>query len=372
MRLLPPLLAGLLTAATLPALAGPAASPPPPPPPLSPPPPPPDRAPAAAADATATTAPLRPSAIAGDAVFVVHVDLEALRRGVVFVFDSEEIEQAIDTEEERQAWRHLRPLLEQTLSVTLYGNRFEDRHTVLLIRTRASVDEFFDAIAAQGEAPRLVEEGGRTLRVWGTHEGDIFAYADPRPAPGEPRTVVAAQSRREFDAAVSIIDGRGGSLETAGTALAEIARPRPGAVLFAAITDLEPLRKHERAAVLRNAERLRVELGEHAGSAFAEVAVTTPTEDAARQMADVCRGLIAMGQMLLAGEPEYAGTRELLSSLNILTEGRTTTISLACSTDKIVDAVRSAYADRPMSKKIETEPAHASPASTPSPENPRR
>lgn len=343
MRSLPPLVALILTAAA--PIAAPATPPTPP---------------AAAAAADTPAAPLRPSSIAGDATFVVHFDFESLRTGPIGdALGHDELALAFDDPE---TWQKARPLIEETLSVTLYGGRFGEEHsTVLLVRTRAEVDEFFAAIAAQGEAPALREEGGRRLHVWSAHDGTVYAYADPRPAAGEVRTVIASQSRKDFDAAIALLEGRGASLETSGSPLAEMCRPRRGAFVFAAVTDLEPLRKHEHAAVLRNAEHLRLELGEHAGSTFAEIAVTTPTEDTARQMGDVCRGLVAMGQMFLAQEPDCAEARELLSGLAVTTQDRTTTISLTCQSAKVVSALKAACADRPMVKKPKATPADDAP-----------
>lgn len=343
-----PLLAILTVLAGMPAPPAPhapAASPPPP------------SATSAPAPTPSAGEPLRPAWLPADTAWVVHLDLEALRLGPLGeLWSVEEIQRSleeIEDPEQREIWRRSRPLLEQTRSMTISGSSYDAVRGTLMVRTEAGEEEFFSAVAAHGAPASVMKEEGRTLRVWKAADGPVYVSTDAAAKAGGVLTIVASQSREDLDARIALLSGEGPSLQDASGPFAEACRPREGTILLIVMTDLAPLRKHERAAmILKHAELLRLEIGAHADEAFAELSILSPSEETARQMGDIARGLLAMGQMVLGQEAWMAGPRDLLSKVSVQTEAQTTRISLKCPAAHLISAVEAARQDRPRVKRM--------------------
>jgi hypothetical protein len=327
----------------------------------------------AAAAIAAGDGPLNKQLIAADATWVFHIDLEALRASAYGeIMDDPALEQGIPPAQREQIAR-IRPVLRKLMAVTVYGKDDPD-NAVILLRTTATAEEFFAAMQGEEPLPPIVEStvevGGNTLRSWHVEDQTVYGFSEAG-LPGAP-LIFLSNDQNILMEAIDTARGKRPCLTGSGSTLESDANPRQGAAFFVAASSLDALRRDGRASVmLGNAKSVRMEMGEHAGTVFAAASLRTGSEESARQVADMARGLLAMGQFSIAQDPRQAPFRGVLEALTVTADGAAASLSLEYDAAKMKEAfaavIREARqaeaAEKPASKskpdaqKPKTEPA---------------
>lgn len=285
--------------------------------------------------------------IRADATWVFHIDLEAARGSRLgALVGSAMLEEELPPEDLEQ-WRRMRPVLEKLSAVTVYGRNDPDR-AVVLLRTTATPEEFFEVMPCGELRERMVEgeaeAKGYALRTWTVEGETVYGYALEGEGEGAAGLILLSSDTENLVSAIETAKGEGRSLaaagEDGGAGLAEMAKGRPGSILLVAASDLEMLPREARASfLLENARAMRVEMGEHDGRVYGTVRLTAESAERARQVADLGRGVVAMGQMMAGQEARLAGLRAALGAMSIETEGESATLSFTYDAATVLEAM---------------------------------
>jgi hypothetical protein len=290
------------------------------------------------------TATLPASRIPADAVWVAHMDCEALRASKVGRFVLENRDRLhIDSGgiDEVRAELGFDPV-QDILSLTAYGtDRDPDDGQVLIVVTTQAADTALERLSgrcdvkvekidAEGYSLHLISSGGERHLV--------HVAATDRP---DRRIVTLAGDQEHLIAALRVAGGRAPSL-AAGMGL--LARPpRAGSMVFVSASRLDGMDDVEPASeILRLSEGLVADVAERDGALLAEVTVSAASEEAARNIGDVVRGMAALGTLAAGREPDLAPLRELARSLSVETDRQRVTLSVRFPVEALIDLLQEA------------------------------
>lgn len=314
------------------------------------------------AAAPALAGPLTPAWVAEEAELVVHVDLERFRESTLgrFVLENAEaLHIELDELEELRERYGFDPCTD-VLSVTGYeASRDGGEVEVVVAVTTSAADAALEKLAADPDSGvRRVDLEGLPAFVITEGGGEHYLHVRSADRP-ERRVAVLAQGRETLLEAVKVLEGRAPGL-AAGKGL--LARPpRPGSILFAAASDPDEIAGPRAASeILRRADAIVVDLGEAAGAFEVEVAVSAPDEQVAGQIAQIVKGMVALGQIMAGTDPEMTPVGSLLGGLGVDAQGSRITVRFAHAAEELVEIIESIC-------KEDQEPAPDRPAPPPGP-----
>jgi len=284
-----------------------------------------------------------------DAIWVAHLDFEALTESSTFGFLAEHtgIREGADRSGKHQIDVDLGELdelrtkygidpFEDLRSITAYGLTTRDDQGVFMVHTSSALD---GAIAKlREETPELfdLDSGDYRLLSW---SGSDAGFAFVRNV-GDDRVLMISHDEQTLLDAIEVTEGRRANL-TAGGARTLLAEPRAGAFVSLAVADgLQSLDWDNDSPLAQSARTLRFELGESNGNLFAAGMVETDTVQAARDMVDTARGLMAMARLLGGNEPEMQKILPLMNSIRIEEQGAAVQASFSVPIDMILSLVR--------------------------------
>lgn len=279
----------------------------------------------------AAAGPATLAAVPADAVWMMHLDMDAAR-------DSTVVRRMHD-----RAMK-LHPQLEAMIAmakgmtgmdprtdiddVTVYGRDTDKRNAVMVVRARAN-RQLLEKMVEKARDHRTLEHGGRTLHSW-THRGRkgdkgetvVGAFhADDR--------MVFARSADAVKMALDVLDGNKGSYKEGPLA----GGIKAGSILVARAAAIDP---HTKCPVLRQGRGFRVAAGEHDGKSFYRAKLDMKSAEAAGLSEDVVEGFEAVVKLRWADDAEVM---TLLSGLRTETAGDTCTISWDAAADDVWTAL---------------------------------
>jgi hypothetical protein len=271
---------------------------------------------------TAQAGPLRPELVAPEATWLVHVDVEgiiasALGREIMAHHEGHGDVQDVIAEIHGELG--LDPT-KDVKSVTAFGVDADDEEAVVLIDATEAVDQAMKKLPEQPGYKTIVE-GQQTIHSWTEGDDTQYVYVGPGAGAGD-RLVLVSQDLEQVKSSMMRLIARGNG----GKAVAALAGggPKAGSLLFVSAGDLAALGDHgheEASEIIKYAKSLRVDVGETAGKLFVDGVLVTPDAEAANNMSQVVAGLMALGRMAAAGEPQAKPALGLFDALKFQAEG---------------------------------------------------
>jgi len=279
----------------------------------------------------AAAKPVSLATVPADAVWMMHLDMDAARASTV-----------VRRMYERAMALHPRAEAMLTMAigmtgmdprkdlhdVTVYGRDTDKRNAVMVVRGKAN-RALLEKMVEKARDHRTMEHGGRTLHSW-THRGRrgdkgetvVGAFqADDR--------MVFARSADAVRMALDVLDG----LKAAYGQGPLAGGVKSGSILVARAAAVDP---ETECPVLRQGRGYRVAAGEFEGRSFYRAKLDMKSVEAADLAEDVVKGFEAVVRLRWGGDDD---AMTLLSGLRTETDGETCRISWDAAADDVWKAM---------------------------------
>ncbi|MFM1768724.1 MAG: hypothetical protein RJA22_1253 [Verrucomicrobiota bacterium] len=287
--------------------------------------------------------PLQKNRVPATAKWVLHIDLEAaLRSQLGNLLARELVDRSLakplrdlkKTHDLEVDWRKIQ-------AVTAFGNEVSsrpDEDGVLLLQGGVNVAALLDKVMEDlGSTGPLTRQGPAGRARYTLNEE--FHAAE---APGG--LFAISRSAARLDESLATLGGRGAHLGS-NPRFAATPPAADGFIYLALSEGLGTLSDLPQAALLQQAMGGQLVAGERAGQAFAALQLSTRDAAAASQLHGVVQGLIALGQLNQANNPDL---QRLLRNARVTTNQALVTLSLqAPATNVVSQLARELRLDRP-------------------------
>ncbi|MHC4415654.1 MAG: hypothetical protein ACYS0G_10250 [Planctomycetota bacterium] len=284
--------------------------------------------------------PLQKSWIDADAKWLGHVDVEALTGstiGGLLLEQAEHLDVDLDDLDDFQNEIGMDPRTD-VMSVTFYGATGDlESDGVLIAVTNARAEEALERLTHHdGIESRTIERDGYEVHVL-TDGGDSF-YLHLRAADRPDRRVAVLGSDEDVVLdALRVIDGRAASLPEGKSPILD-GGPAKGSIVFIAAADVCELPEIEAASgILRLSDGVTVDIGETDGVLRADATVSAASAEVASDIAQVIKGLVALGHLAVDREPDLAPLTRFARALDVTTHDTKITVRFRYESQKLVD-----------------------------------
>lgn len=290
---------------------------------------------AAVAAGAASAAPVDLDAVAKGAVWMMHLDMDAVR-------DSTVVRQAY--ERAARLHPHLEKMMQMAAGmagmdprkdlhgVTAYGLDTDKHNAVVIVRAKAN-REFLEKMVQKAPDHVTVEHGRHTLHRW-NHKG--WKRSQGHPVVGaffKDDVMVFSRTEARVKAALDVLDGDAAGTGTGGPLAGRV---RPGSILVARAVEIDPDTK---CPVLKQGRSFRVAMGEHEGQSFYRARLDMKSDDAADDVRNVMQGFASLVRLRWGDE---AAAMKLLAGLEVDARGDTCMISWDAAAEGVWDVVEKA------------------------------
>ena len=240
---------------------------------------------------------LQKSRVPAGARWLVHLDVEAMKRSKLY----EVVHEASGengTNEMDEGLEHVRMFagLDPTMdfqSVTLFCSGATPESCVAVFSGNAKIDTALEKLRTLASY-HTTPVGNRALHTWGDGHETWYAWAR-RTEGSDERVVVASQDEDEVVREIGLLEGNGETLASASRP-SIAARPSAGSILFAAAG--ENLRElgevHPVSAVAKLAQAIEVDVGEERGDLRVHVGLDAHSPEDAQRIHQVLQGAVAL------------------------------------------------------------------------------
>lgn len=237
--------------------------------------------------------PLVQSEIAKEALWLGHVDMEAITSSSIGEMGLSKIKDVIAENKGSRIGFDLDLVLSEIKSITAYGSSFEEEaetKSVLMLKCGDRLQSILDGYAASQE---VSEEGTVFQRLEG-HPHPTFLLEDELyvsfPSKGH---AIAGKSFAEIEKALSVVRGTSPSLEDADEAFG--LNGRRNLFLTVGVRNLDTLKEvPAKARMFQKATGGQVALGEDDGLIKASLILNTPDPKVSSQLARIIQGMLAL------------------------------------------------------------------------------
>jgi hypothetical protein len=224
-------------------------------------------------------------------------------------------------------------LLNDISSLTLCGPDARKENAVLFARGRMEPERLI-ALLRLNESFAQESYNGRLLFRWRDekkggelHYGCFYSERLALVSPGK------AALRRSID----VLDGKAENLSGSET-FSNASKTADGFVFAGVVEGLDAMEGvRPKAAILKRIANARLLLGESGDEVVAEIHVDADTEDSAKKMEDVCRGLLAFATLSADEKPELV---QLLKEAVAGSDGRRVNMVLRYPVRRAVERIR--------------------------------
>ncbi|HVZ94613.1 MAG TPA: hypothetical protein VG797_08885 [Phycisphaerales bacterium] len=286
---------------------------------------------------TAPAAPLQSNWVAGDATWVVHLDVEAVHASTVGKAFVDHVREHLEHEDDNGA-RFVASLIREVKGVTLFGSGDDEEDGVIIVSATKDLDEAVNALPAIADNYRKIVENNRTFHSFGEDDEQWYVYQRPDDNPDR-RVLLIAHKMERLTHGIVNMEGAGANPPAAP--LRDVA-PRPGTVLFVSASDLAPIRKHhdeQASRILGGANSLLVNAGEYEGKVFASLRLDCDTAQEAADSAQVVQGLLALGRIVLGSEKELGPLLKALAAVRVAPNGNSMTMDFSYDAAALSDLI---------------------------------
>jgi hypothetical protein len=303
----------------------------------------------AALGSTSDAAPLDTNHVPAKAVWLMHLDGDAVRKSTV-----------IEQMHARVMKKH--PQLEGLMAmgaaatgmdvrkdlhgVTVYGLDTEKQNAVMIVHAKADRKKL-EAMVEKAPGHQSMEYRGFTLHAW-THKG--WRQSEGKPVVGtfyDDSTMIFARTKQQVEMALDVLEGKRDSMDEKSPLAGRVL---PGSILVGRASAVNPETK---CPVLKEAKGFRVAMGENDGKSFYRAKLEMKSAEAATQAKAVTEGLAALASLSFGQE---ADVMKLVTGLETVTRGGTCLISWDADadvvwkvTEKVADKFEAKMAQRKQS-----------------------
>jgi len=262
------------------------------------------------------------SSVAADAVWVAHVDFDAL-------YESTVVGHLYDRVKDRTGVQARLGMLKQMLGfdllkdldgVTFYGKQIGKPSGVMIVQAKLDQKKLF-SWAAKMPGHEQSKHGVHDLHLW-----IIKAPTDSKPghaiaaASFDEDQFVVADSLDSLRAALDVLHGKQPSASERGPVGGHIP---PGTIALIRATGVSGAEIPCKDPIAKQTESFRFVLGEHDGKSFYRSRSTMTSPEAAEQLAKIVEGARALGTLVAHDDP---AAKKLLDALRIKPEAKTMTV----------------------------------------------
>jgi hypothetical protein len=281
--------------------------------------------------------PLEPGWVAADAMWLIHLDVGAFKNSTIGRFVLEHPEEFdLDDLDEFEQEVGLHPLTD-FMSFTLYGFS-DDPETdgVVVAVTSARADEALARLKAHEEVDSA-EVNLEGFPVLVLSDGGERHYLHVRPADRrDQRIVVLAESEEVLLRAIKVIDGIAPGLSAGRSSILD-GGPNRGSIVFVACGDIEALGGVEPASeILRLSDGVTIDIGEAQGHAYGEATVSATSPENATSIAEVAKGMIALGRLIATEEPQARPLADLANAINVGVHDQKITVRISFDAEQLM------------------------------------
>lgn len=283
----------------------------------------------------ASAAPVDTAAIPKAAVWMMHLDMDAVRDSTVMrkVYErAARMHPHLDKMMQMAAGMAGMDPRQDLQGVTAYGLDTDKRNAVVIVRAKAN-REFLEKMVRKAPDHATMEHGRHTLHRW-THKG--WKRSQGEPVVGaffKDDVMVFARTESQVRKALDVLDGDADALGEGGSLAGRV---RPGSILVARAAAVDPETK---CPVLRQGKSFRVAMGEHEGQSFYRARLDMKSEAAAGEVENVVQGFTALARLRWGDE---TATMKLLGGLTVDTRGDTCMIAWDAPADGVWSVVEKA------------------------------
>jgi len=295
-----------------------------------------------AATFTAMAGPLQRTDVASDPVWVLHVDCDGLKQTVVGKYVLGEMEKP-EAQKKLAAFQAIFNLDLRTAlhGLTLYGTASEPEDGVLIVY--ADFDAARMTTLAEGaKEHKFTTRGNHTIHSWLDEKKSAKDGDKPRTyaAIHNGRVIFAQKESRVVDA-LDVLDRIRPNLSTS-TAYSGLGTNSDASFVVGAARKIDFASSDPNAAVLKQSKMLWLSIGESQGQARATLKLEANSEDVAKQIESIGRGLLG----LLALQSDKPESVKLAQALAIQQEGAAVVVKLSLAVDDLVGMMKAGAAKK--------------------------
>jgi hypothetical protein len=283
--------------------------------------------------AAGQAAPLESKNVAADAKWVVHVDVDAIR-------DSHVVQKAFEScpvlkNNSGKCFDMIRDLagidLRKDLhGVTLYGPDADRTHAVVIVLSTVNQQLLLDK-AAKAADHKVTKHGEIEIHAWTAKHGQ-----KTHPGAGaffQPDVMVFAASAERVAAAIDVLAGKSPGIAAPSPLAGRI--PAGASLVIRAVA----IEGKTKCPILKQAESIRIALGENDGKSFYRARLVMKTPEAAAQVQAIQDGFKALISLKCADD---ADVMKLVEGLKTTVADKTVRIRWDASADDVWTVVEKA------------------------------
>lgn len=291
---------------------------------------------------TVTAGPLQRTDVTSDPVWVLHVDCDALKQTVVGKYVLGEMEKP-EAQKKLAAFQAIFNLDLRTAlrGLTLYGTASEPEDGVLLVYADFDAKRL-TTLAEGAKEHKSTTRGNHTIHSWLDEKKSTKDGVKPRTyaAIHNGRVIFAQKESRVVDA-LDVLDRIRPNL-SASTAYSGLGANGDASFIVGAARKIELPSSDPNAAVLKQSKMVWLSIGEAQGQARATLKLEANSEEVAKQIESIGRGLLGL-MALQSDKPE---SLKLAQALGIQQEGAAVIVKLSLPADDVVGMMKSGAAKK--------------------------
>jgi hypothetical protein len=244
---------------------------------------------------TVLAGPLQRGDVMNDPAWVVHLDCDALRQTAI----GKQLLIEMDKPEEQKKFAAIQAVFnvdprKDLHGVTLYSATKAEPDGVMLAYADFDADRLITLVQANKDY-ESTSHGAHKIHSWIDEKKKAKDGVRPRTfgAIHKGKVIILGQKEQRVAEALDVLDRSKPNL-TAGTTFAQLGGGGDGTFLVGAARALDLPGNDPGAAVLKQAKMIWLNAREAQGRAELKLTLETQSADTAKQVGDVCRGLVAV------------------------------------------------------------------------------
>jgi hypothetical protein len=222
--------------------------------------------------------------------------------------------------------------VQEIKGITVYGDGGDIEAGVIVIHCTEAVDDVLEMLAGAEEKPEgyeTFEKDGQTVHELGGEAYACVLKAD------DGRIIVMSDDLKRTLAGVRVVEGDTPNFTDAKSPALEL-KPGKGALIYAEIgmpadlPDFDPV-----SEILQQTKSIQLQVAERDEEVVTALAIDAGSEEMAGDISDVLTGVIAMGRLMSAEQPELAFAKDLSRGLSVKAKGSKIAVRLACDLEML-------------------------------------
>jgi hypothetical protein len=295
----------------------------------------------------ALAGPLKTEQVAGEAVWVAHLDAAALLKSGIGKFILQEAQK-------KEGFLEGMANIRQTLGfdpladvrgVTLYGKKLGGNSGVVILDATTDQDKIL-ALLKQNQTYQTITYGDYVLHQW-TDPPKTKTDAPGQEVVVKPaetkfgtfydeKTVLVASSLELLKGAVDVMNGKADSLAKTG-AIPTLPKPAEGVLLTIAAEKIEIPAKEGKPNPFKSITDVSVQVGELQGAMFLHAQALAETAEKGLKLRQIVQGFIALGQVMMQEQPDLPVLGE---KIQVGGAGNAVQIDAEVATDSLIKMIQ--------------------------------